>query len=63
MLITELDWLLPSPVTQANFQYGTRSVDVRCQHCFFIYNSKGFRICHLLFHALKNSKELYAHVV
>ena len=32
----KLDWLLPSPVTQANFQYGTRSVDVRCQHCFFI---------------------------
>ena len=24
----KLDWLLPSPVTQANFQYGTHSVDM-----------------------------------
>ena len=32
----KLDWLLPSPVTQANFQYGTRSVDVQCQQCFCI---------------------------
>ena len=30
-------YLVPSPVTQANFQYGTRLVDVRCLHCFSLY--------------------------
>ena len=31
----KLDWLLPSPVTQANFQYGTCSVDMRFRSILF----------------------------